>query len=691
MPVNKSKRVSIDPHPTIEDLTPESSSPTPSVERGAMKAPPMMRQSADGAASSATSNQPAFGTATHALTFFQEPVVLEMLTDRHPLLPTTLVARRKPRHWQLLVFAVGIVVVSVLTAFVSLMVIGRNRVPVVAQASVCSTKDCIEYALHLSLRMNTSANPCHDLAITTSNYLLGSSQLAGVLDILFDLAVNWRVTLWFDVRVSQLGADGESVMTLEEPGPVPLYRMEQLSDLDERTYVDVVRFVALFLTEGKPQLAKEAVDQLRSDEAAIREVVLSSDDDEHDAWMLANSTDHGFNVSADEWATLVNKCLAANGISSSHSVLVLAINKLNIQAVARLLSGLPTDRLLDAAGWTMAHSYAWIVNPSLDTFTPADNPAASPAVRVSLILCFLAVHESYGIMTMVPIFLEKFSIKQRERVENVLKKTAEALISAVGISSTIDREAKKNATTKIAAHIHQNFWPPEPFFHTEVLDLVYEKFPMGSASFFATWIESRKALRASVTNRYYGSLMLARCRWRSSTVLYLYALNLMLVGLAAVFPPSYFLGGSHTMTYACLGFQFARQLVRTVDERGRDLDFAGRPHATPKPNDTRHECRLSTAKTSTERRAVGDLFAIDIAMAAMKEAEAADFVLLQLKSLEHLSPEQTFYVSYCDHFCDEQPRERARSMCNVAVNASDFGDAFGCESRADRARECLFF
>ncbi|XP_075726165.1 uncharacterized protein LOC142767808 [Rhipicephalus microplus] len=57
MPVNKSKRVSIDPHPTIEDLTPESSSPTPSVERGAMKAPPMMRQSADRGAASGTSNQ----------------------------------------------------------------------------------------------------------------------------------------------------------------------------------------------------------------------------------------------------------------------------------------------------------------------------------------------------------------------------------------------------------------------------------------------------------------------------------------------------------------------------------------------------------------------------------------------------------------------------------------------------------
>ncbi|KAL1430277.1 hypothetical protein MTO96_015157 [Rhipicephalus appendiculatus] len=510
------------------------------------------------------------------------------------------------------------------------------------------------------------------------------------MNILFDLAVNWRVALWFDVRVSQLGADGGLVMTLEEPGPVPLYRMEQLSDLDERAYADVVRAVALFLTEGKTQLEKEAIHQLRLDESAIREVVLSSHEDEHDAWVLANDTDHGFNVSADEWATLVNKCLAANGFSMSHGVAVLAIHKHNIQAVARLFSGLPTDRLLAAAGWTMAYSYAWIVNPSLDTFTPADNPAASPTARVSLTLCYLAVHESYGITITEPMFLEKFSVKQQARVANVLNKTAEALISAVGISSTITREAKRNLTVKIAAHVYRNFWPPEPFVHTEVLDLVYGRFRMGNASFFATWMESQNALRASVTNRYYASLMLARYRWRSSRMLYLYALNRMLVGLAAVFPPSYFLDGSHTMTYAGLGFQFARQLVRTVDERGRDLDFAGRPHSASKRNDTGRKCRLSTARTSTERRAVGDLFALDIAMAAMKAAEAADFVLLQLKSLEHLSPEQTFYVSYCDHFCDEQPRERAQSMCNVAVNASDFGDAFGCEARVDAITSVYF-
>ncbi|KAH7932308.1 hypothetical protein HPB52_024736 [Rhipicephalus sanguineus] len=316
VPFSKGKRVSIDPHPTIESLTPESSSPTPSAERDIMRRLPIIRQSSDGGASSSTSDVPgsdeqvettvesgkgpvqavrksfakgrnSSGGKRGTRTFVHsEPVMLELLTDRHPLLSTTLVARRKPRHWQLLVFAIGIVVASLLAAFVSLMVLGRNRVPIVSRVSVCATNDCIEYARRLSHRMNTSANPCNGGLNATT----GSLQLAGVLDILFDLAVNWRVALWFDVRVSQLAVDGGLVMTLEEPGPVPLYRMEQLSDLEVQAYGDAVRAVALFLTEGTR---------------------------EHDAWVLTDGTDHGFNVTADEWATLVNKYVAASGFSSS--------------------------------------------------------------------------------------------------------------------------------------------------------------------------------------------------------------------------------------------------------------------------------------------------------------------------------------------------------------------------------------
>ncbi|KAH6942497.1 hypothetical protein HPB50_006852 [Hyalomma asiaticum] len=733
LPVSKGKRVSIDPNPTIDTLTPESSSPTPSMERDMMKALPMTRHSA---VMDASSNQ---------------------------------LGRRKPGHWQLLVFAVGIIVVSLMAALVSLMVIGRSHVPIVAQVSVCDTKDCIDYAQNLSRRMNTSADPCHEFhayvcghgdaddgsqsrrsirrtrqqaeeivrALNQPNYMLFSKHpsmaaykalsamdtcmarerdhspelfasfmkdrglpwpeppgkvlnLAGVLDILFDLAVNWRVALWFDVRVSHLGADGALVMTLEEPGPVPLFRMEQLSDLDELEYGDAVNTVVHFLTESKTTLEKDAIYKLYRDESAIRDVVLSSDED-HDAWVLPNGTDHGFNVSSDEWARLVDKYVAASGFSTPEPVGILAIHKAQFHALARLLSKLPVDSLLAAVGWTVAYSYAWTVNQSLDIFTPDANRAAGPTYEVSVALCFLAVFETHGITMMAPMFLEEFSSVQRSRVTTVLNKTVEALVSAVGISTTIRIETKKNASVKIAAHAYRNFWPPEPFLHIEMLDLLYEKFPMESGSFFATWMGSRKALRASITNRYYATLMLARYRWRSSRVLYIYALNLMLVGLAAVFPPSYLREGSHTMTYAGLGFQFARQLVRTVDHRGRGLDFAGRPSGSSRLNQTRPKCRLSTAKTSTERREIGDLFALDISMAAMKQADSTDSAPLQLKSLEHLSPEQTFYISYCDQFCDKQPQQLAKSMCNLAVNGSDFANAFGCDARIRDTPECVFF
>ncbi|KAH7949945.1 hypothetical protein HPB49_017534 [Dermacentor silvarum] len=698
-----------------------------------------------------------------------EPVQLELLTDRHPLLSTTLVVRRKPRHRQLMVLGVVLIVVSVVLAFLSLLIIGRVHVPVVAQVNVCSTEDCVEYARRLRQRMNTSANPCHDfhayvcgggdsdggsrarksvrrtrqqaeeivLVLSQPSYTLllkhastaaykalsaldacmarEADQSAGlfasfmrdrrlpwpqppgrphnlveVLDILFDLAVNWRVALWFDVRVSHLGEEGRLVMTLEEPGPVPLYRMEQLSDLGERAYGEAVRVMALFLTKGKINLEEETIHELYMDESAIREVVLSSEE-EPDAWVLANGTDHRFNVSADEWDALVNKYLGASGFSTSQHVGILAIHQENFNELARLLSALPTARLLAAAGWTLAYSYAWATNPSLDAFTPTKATMASATYRVPLALCFLAVHESQGITMVAPMFLDVFSAEQQAQVVAVLNRTAEALTSAVRISTVIDSETKKKAAVKIAAHVYRNFWPPDPFVHFQVLDLLYDKFPTESGSFFVTWLESRKALRASITNRYYASLMLARYRWRSSRVLYLYALNLMLVGLAAVFPPSYLRHGSHAMTYAGLGFQFARQLVRAVDDRGQSLTFDGRPQASPKDNENSQKCRLSIAKTATERRAVGDLFALDLCLAAMKDAVAADSTPLELKSLEYLSPEQTFYISYCDHFCDEHPQERAKSMCNLAVNGSGFGRAFGCDARADGTRECLFF
>lgn len=102
------------------------------------------------------------------------------------------------------------------------------------------------------------------------------------------------------------------------------------------------------------------------------------------------------------------------------------------------------------------------------------------------------------------------------------------------------------------------------------------------------------------------------------------------------------------------------------------------------------KCRLSTATSPQERRAVADLFALDVALAAMESGARRNSSPLRLKYLESMDAAQVFYISYCSHFCDSQPPSRARSMCDLAINGSAFGTAFGCQAPPGDARQCLF-
>ncbi|XP_077491657.1 uncharacterized protein LOC144102220 [Amblyomma americanum] len=103
------------------------------------------------------------------------------------------------------------------------------------------------------------------------------------------------------------------------------------------------------------------------------------------------------------------------------------------------------------------------------------------------------------------------------------------------------------------------------------------------------------------------------------------------------------------------------------------------------------ECRLTSARDPHERRAVADLFALDVALAAMQRAALTDTSPLRLKSLQGMNGVQTFYVSYCSHFCDDE-QATPRSMCNLAMNGSGFGSAFGCDvpPAGGATPQCLF-
>ncbi|KAH6942338.1 hypothetical protein HPB50_003924 [Hyalomma asiaticum] len=550
--------------------------------------------------------------------------------------------------------------------------------------------------------------------------------LSDVLDILLDLIINWRVALWFDVKVSN-APDGRFMLEIGEPSPLALYRMEQLSGLDNRSYAEIVRSVASFLTEGNVTVDDAAVRHLQSDETTIREAILSDQDaDEHDilrpAFSVFQNGPLAHSAFGDQWIALVNKHLSAGGTLVTRSTWVLVAQEERFRTLMGLLRGQPPTRLLDVVGWTLAFTYTWILEPPMDIIGGNRN-AGPEADLATIVLCFLAVHESYGIVQAAPIFSDVFSAKERHRVEAVLDGVTRTAVDLLSSSVRISIDTKRRATVKLTTHMNLDIWPPVPFERLQILDLLYAQYPAESRTFFDAWMNSRKELRENYSNRYYGSLMLARCgrgrdtggescvaalflessikcevplsasryRWRHTRIQYLYSLNVLRLGLAAVFPPSYLRHGSQLTTYAGLGFQLARQLVRAIDERGRTLDYAGNSAAWWQQEANSSECQMSEAATPSDRRAVAELFALDVALAAMEESARSDKSPLRLKGLEELNEGQTFYVSYCSHFCSgDEPR--ARSLCNLAMNGSDFDRAFGCDvaALAVSGRRCLF-
>ncbi|XP_050040633.2 neprilysin-like [Dermacentor andersoni] len=511
--------------------------------------------------------------------------------------------------------------------------------------------------------------------------------IIGVFDVLLDLVVNWRVVLWFDAKLVYLTEDRLPVVAFEEPGALPLLRMRQVSLLDDVAYGRAVGSVSLFLTNGTTELKNSAIQELHKDEGAIRDAVLSTRTDEHDILLPLHKAHQLYvhNASLNEWRAVIAKHVKSTPLVSIETK-ILIMKQYSFSRLSNLLETISPARLLNVIGWMFAYVYVWMLNADFLSLggRTAENAGAGTH-------CFLAVHESFGIVQASTIFHALFDTEARkEYIWTLFNSTSRALLGQLQASESITNLTKKEAALKIGSHMRAQLFPALPFMTAEQLDGLYSIFPDNygkDATFFEMWLKSKQALQLALYSPFHDNLLTARYRWQSGSAIYLYSVNLVWLAVLAVLPPSYLTRGSPIMTYSGLGYQFARQLVRVVDERGRKLDYTGSEIPWW---EQQGKCALDRAATKREMKEVADLFALDVALAALKSSAASSheggLSTLGIKLLEMFSPLQTFYISYCSHFCDD-PVE-GPVMCNLAVNASDFAEAFGCQRQSPPT--CLF-
>ncbi|KAL1415849.1 hypothetical protein MTO96_028632 [Rhipicephalus appendiculatus] len=452
-----------------------------------------------------------------------------------------------------------------------------------------------------------------------------------LLDVLFDLSINWRVALWFDVSAAYSDIDDSFVVSVSEVGALTWHRMRQLSTLDDNAYAALARNMSSLLSNGSLLLDDEDLVELRHDETVIRSTILSLDAaEQHDLLVpLHRVGDVTGVISSAEWMALLKKHLGVDFNISSHTEVLLS-NEPYLARIFALLGNLGGDRALNVTGWMFAYVYAWTAIPG----------------------------EWFGLAHLAASFSHEVKTHERHEISGILNLTSFVIADAVANSRSVSNSTKSMAVAKIQTTAGRNFWPPEPFFHLDTLDVMYDNFPAQQSTFFAIWIKSRMALRKSLTNRYYGSLMTARYRWSLSD------------------------DGSSAMAYSGLGFQLARALVKTMDEHGRRLDYVGHE------NDwweSVQNCTWDLAQSDHEKRGVADLFALELALEAFKRSSESSYQPVKIRGLERLSEAQTFLISYCSNFCGSSDGER---LCGLAANVSDFASAFTCQNEGRNT--CLF-
>ncbi|XP_075739150.1 uncharacterized protein LOC142784610 [Rhipicephalus microplus] len=500
-----------------------------------------------------------------------------------------------------------------------------------------------------------------------------------IFPILVDLSLNWRVSLWFNVNVMNLDHEESFIVTLGDPGPVPVFRMAQLSSLGDDAYDGVVQQMASFLSGGTVALSKTELTNLRLDEGIVRNTLSFRRDpegeeaDEVDVILpIAEVHVLSRSVGSDQWlAALQNSLQGAFGMTLSNETKILAFNKATINDAFTMLEDLPYEVALNVTGWMFAYIYGWTMGARFDTFYSGHG---NPEMLSSRTLCFLAVHEMHGI-AIVAVYMSKlFNASQRANVKPILDSITNALRVVIANTNSITPLTRLKAEAKIADELGISLWPPEQFFSRQMLNEITTAFPAEGASLFSLRLQTMKVLQESRTSRYYSSLFTRRVRWFTRSVRYLYSRNYLEVGVH----------GSSLMMFSGLGFEIARSLVRALDSHGRMLDGKGQPDSRWAQ---KLKCSLYDAKTRREKRALAEVFALNVTLRAFEDSNSATQSYSKLRFLESMSEDQTFFVSLCSHFCGD--KERAQ-ICDLVAKTVRFRKAFRCEDRTVSGRPCEF-
>ncbi|XP_077522176.1 endothelin-converting enzyme 1-like isoform X1 [Amblyomma americanum] len=510
------------------------------------------------------------------------------------------------------------------------------------------------------------------------------------LQILFDLSFNWNVDLWFAVRLLPNTAQGpQRRLSITRSPLIPIWnRVFNLIPRDKFATVYIAMFELLLGNSSLPT-HKQAMSVYISQGAILRRLLESTRSSQSPAFFpLMDVAKHSSLATPKYMENIINRALQLHPPFKQDDLLVLSDSTL-LDAVLTAIRDFGDYAVLQHFTWFFMQTYAALAGPR--DFLRAVHGSSEKAEEVWPRYCAVHTEGSYKLMAAALSAVALFTADERRRIDTYLKVVQQAAAKRTQAAQWLDEETKKVAAEKLLS-ARTFLWPSKKYLTNEGVEEAYKDFPENGTSFVRLWIDSRQSGRRTVGSEAYFEEQQLTSSMSLPYAEYVHMLNAVELAVGAMRPPLYYPRGTKAMLHGGLGYFFARQLTRAVDDEGVKVDPHGRILSSwvSEASGPAFDKRLRGCLAENES-VFPEVPALEVAYAAFREDVNPTQELLS----PELSEEQVFFIAACSTSCSKSSAGNAfTGQCNKAVmNFAPFAQAFGCApgSRMNPEKKCSFF
>ncbi|KAH6932664.1 hypothetical protein HPB50_008538 [Hyalomma asiaticum] len=374
-------------------------------------------------------------------------------------------------------------------------------------------------------------------------------------DVLLDLSINWRIDLWFGLRLRR---NGLSRIQLRE-APVALSVMVRAEHADELQAVAEIMLYAEAIGAGLRYTKQTAEVVSRTHSRVLRTLLnvssLNPTLKRMRVAQLANLVEWAPAVTSSHWLKFLRKHLSGTmNVRSSTEVLIDSAE--HFAAIGGLLTKFAANELVDVIGWWMVRLFADLGAVSVNQDLRAQ--AFPPTV------CQRRVDACYGLALAAELAQQYWTSEHSKAVDDILSSVRQQAAILIQRLPWIDAISKKRIIRKLDA-LKLYLWPQSS--DETALERAYNRFAMRESLYVERWLKAKTALR-SLLGTEVGELLqrFPSTAW-DALVEYDYWGNAVVVSMAALQEPLFSPSFTQAINYAGLGTMFARALVQVFDAR----------------------------------------------------------------------------------------------------------------------------